>query len=252
MVLVSRSPSKAETAIQEISDHCPSSTCHVAFVKADMAVPSEVSSIIPRAVEELAKHHGSTSSPVVITGVVNAAALTARGNLASTTPDMFDSQFNVNVRGPFLLTQAASKHMIEAGVPRGLGSVVNVCSVAAEGGAPFIMGYSCAKSALVTLTKNNAAELAPKGIRVNGINMGWTLTENEHKLQSEVHKNDRWHEEADKSVPLGRILRPADVASSVLFLLSGASTMMTGAILDLHPECAIGMLSLAAEDTPNR
>ena len=104
----------------------------------------------------------------------------------------------------------------------------------------------------MTLTKNNAAELAPKGIRVNGINMGWTLTENEHKLQSEVHKNDRWHEEADKSVPLGRILRPADVASSVLFLLSGASTMMTGAILDLHPECAIGMLSLAAEDTPNR
>ena len=188
----------------------------------------------------------------MITGVVNAAALTARGNLASTTPDMLDSQFNVNVRGPFLLTQAASKHMVEAGVPRGLGSVVNICSNAAKGGAPFLMGYSCAKSALVTLTKNNAAELAPKGIRVNGINMGWTLTENEHKLQSEVHKNDRWHEEADKSVPLGRILRPADVASSVLFLLSGASTMMTGSILDLHPEFASGMLSLADEDTPNR
>ena len=134
---MSRSPSKAETAIQEISDHCPSSTCQVAFVEADMAVPSDVSSIIPRAVAKLAKHHGPTSCPVV-TGVVNAAALTARGNLASTTPDMFDSQFNVNVRGPFLLTQAASKHMIEAGVPRGLGSVVNICSVAAEGGAPFI------------------------------------------------------------------------------------------------------------------
>jgi len=249
VVLVSRSPSKAEAAIREIGDHCPSSTCHAVFVKADMAVSSEVSSIVPRAVEELAKHCGS---PIVITGVVNAAALTARGNLASTTPDMFDSQFSVNVRGPFLLTQAASKHMIEAGVPRGLGSVVNICSVAADGGAPFIMGYSCAKSALVTLTKNNAAELAPKGIRVNGINMGWTLTENEHKLQSEVHKNERWHEEADKSVPLGRILRPADVASSVLFLLSGASTMMTGAILDLHPEIASGMLSLASEDTPNR
>ena len=169
-----------------------------------------------------------------------------------TTADMFDEQFHTNVRGPFLVTQAAVNHMVERKVPRGVGSIVNICSVAAHGGAPFILGYSCSKAALVTLTKNNAAELGPKGIRVNAINMGWTLTENEAKLQSAVHKNEEWWKKADESVPLGRILRPADVASTVMFLLSGASNMMSGSIIDLHPEYPNGMLSLNTEDNPDR
>jgi len=133
------------------------------------------------------------------------------------------------------VTQSAAKHMMDRKVTRGIGSVVNICSVAAKGGAPFILGYSCAKSALVTLTKNNAAELSRHGIRVNGVNMGWTLTENEHKLQSQVHDNEEWWRKADEGVPLGRILRPADVATTVLFLLSGASVMMTGSILGEYP-----------------
>ena len=64
------------------------------------------------------------------------------------------------------------------------GAIVNISSVAAHGGAPFIMPYSVSKAALNCMTKNNAAELAPKGIRVNAINMGWTYTENEDKLRS--------------------------------------------------------------------
>jgi NAD(P)-dependent dehydrogenase (short-subunit alcohol dehydrogenase family) len=72
--------------------------------------------------------------------------------------------------------------MMEMNLQRGIGSIVNICSVASKGGAPFILGYSCAKSALKTLTKNNAAELASKGIRVNGIDMGWCLAENENRL----------------------------------------------------------------------
>mmetsp|Transcript_12146 Transcript_12146/g.24407 ORF Transcript_12146/g.24407 Transcript_12146/m.24407 type:complete len:123 (-) Transcript_12146:316-684(-) len=111
-------------------------------------------------------------------GVVNAAATTARGNLATTTAASFNEQYDTNVRAPFLITKHASQHMMEMNLERGLGSIVNICSVASKGGAPFILGYSCAKSALVTLTKNNAAELAPKGIRVNGVDMGWCLTEN--------------------------------------------------------------------------
>lgn len=180
--------------------------------------------------------------------------------------------------------------MMEMNLQRGIGSIVNICSVASKGGAPFILGYSCAKSALKTLTKNNAAELASKGIRVNGIDMGWCLTENENRLQSALGGED-WWKKADESVPLGRILRPVDVAASVLFLLSGASVMMTGSIIgelhfvvlcvcmkclqfslrechfalnsphyshtsfirtDLHPEYSCGMLSLSTEDSPNR
>merc|ERR1719437_99075 len=96
-----------------------------------------------------------------------------------TTVEMFDKQFSVNARAPFLLTQAVAKHMIEK---KARGSIVNISSVAAKGGAPFIMAYSASKAALNVLTQNNAAELAPHGIRVNSIDMGWTYTENENAL----------------------------------------------------------------------
>ena len=130
------------------------------------------------------------------------------------------------------------------------GSVVNICSVASYGGAPFVMAYSASKAALVALTKNNAAELAPKHIRVNGINMGWCYTTNEDKLQTvQAGGDETWISRADESVPLGRILRPRDVAVAVGYLLSDASSMMTGAILDLHPEFAHGMLSLLDTDS---
>ena len=112
------------------------------------------------------------------------------------------------------------------------------------------MAYSASKAALVNLVKNNAAELAPRGIRVNGINMGQCLTDNEDKVQraqAGSAAND-WVQKADANVPLGRILRPADVAPMVVFLLSDASSMMTGSIVDLHPDFADGMCSLLTED----
>ena len=260
IVLVSRSPDRMESALKQLNGVSTGNVkeenkCIIKFVKADLSDASSASSIVPRAIDLLEEGEESLSlpQPIMISGIVNAAATTARGNLLSTTADMFDEQFHTNVRGPFLVTQAAVNHMVERKVPRGVGSIVNICSVAAHGGAPFILGYSCSKAALVTLTKNNAAELGPKGIRVNAINMGWTLTENEAKLQSAVHKNEEWWKKADESVPLGRILRPADVASTVMFLLSGASNMMmSGSIIDLHPEYPNGMLSLNTEDNPDR
>ena len=65
------------------------------------------------------------------------------------------------------------------------------------------MEYSWAKAELVTLTNNNAEELAPKDIRVKWVNMGWCLTENEHKLQSQQSGDEKWCETANKGVPLG-------------------------------------------------
>ena len=78
--------------------------------------------------------------------------------------------------------------------------------------------------------------------------MVWCLTDNEHALQTS-QTDEAWIERADASVPLGRILRPQDVAVTVAFLLShAASPMMTGSLIDLHPEYAHGMVSLASTD----
>merc|ERR1711981_872203 len=158
---------------------------------------------------------------------------------------MFDKQFNVNTRAPFLLTQVISKHMIEM---KSRGAIVNISSIAAKGGAPFIMAYSASKAALNVLTANNAAELAPHGIRVNSINMGWTYTENENALMVAKGGPD-WLAAADAGLPMKRLMRPVDVACTALFLLSPASAMTTGNCYDLHADTALGLLSLKTEDS---
>jgi len=241
LVLVSRNQTKGDAACQELT----TSTCACKFVKADLGNAQQASNVIPQAIE-LMKDVGP------ITGVVNAAAITERGNLMTTTADEFDSQMAVNVRAPFLISQAVAKHMMEINSQqqqqtRRQCSIVNISSVAAYGGAPFIMAYSTSKAALNALTKNNAAELAPHGIRVNAINMGWTVTDNENTLQT-ANSGPNWIQQADAGVPLGRILRPEDIASTVGFLLSDSSAMMTGNIVSLHPEFPHGMLSLSATE----
>mmetsp|Transcript_20264 Transcript_20264/g.40451 ORF Transcript_20264/g.40451 Transcript_20264/m.40451 type:complete len:286 (+) Transcript_20264:159-1016(+) len=237
LVLVSRSAHRGEPVCAELSDD----RCTCAYVGADLSSAEEASAVVSKAVAAMAE-----IGP--ISGLVNAAATSARGNLLTTTAAEFDMHMALNVCAPFLLSQAVAKHIL---AHKTRGSIVNICSVAAHGGAPFIMAYSAAKAALVALTKNNAAEMAPHGIRVNAINMGWCFTENEDVVQAKNSGSD-WVTAADKSVPLGRILRPQDVAASVGYLLSDASNMMTGTILELHPEYADGMLSLNADENDGR
>lgn len=235
LVLVSRSENKGMEACQELNGD----ECKCVWIQADLSKAEDASSMIPRAAEVM-------MDVAPISGVVNAAATTARGNLFTTTAEDFDSQMNINVRAPFLITQAAARHMMEFNVDGG--SIVNIASCAAHGGAPFIMAYSAAKAALVVLTKNNAVELAPHKIRVNAINMGWTFTENEDTIQKSEHAEGvNWLQHADAGCRLGRILRPQDVATTVVFLLSGASAMMTGSILELHPEWPDGMISTSSQ-----
>lgn len=239
LVLVSRSQAKGEKVCSEIQSE--NSDCVVKFVGADLSKSEDAIQVVSKAAEAM-KDVGS------ISGLVNAAATTERGNLLNTTPESFDWQMAVNVRSPFLVTQGVASYMIDNHVK---GSVVNIISNCANGGAPFIMAYSASKAALQAMTKNNAAELAKFGIRVNGVNMGWCATENEDKLQTTVNGSG-WLDQADAGVPLGRILRPDDAAATVGFLLSDASAMMTGSIIALHPEFAEGLISTVANEEEGR
>merc|ERR1719194_329699 len=123
----------------------------------------------------------------------------------NTTAEMFNKQFDINTRGPFFLTQGVAKNMIEQ---KTRGSIVNISSIAAKGGAPFIMAYSASKATVNVLTQNNATELAPYGIRVNAINMGWTYTENENKLMMQKTGGEEWLKDVEPGLPLHRIMHP--------------------------------------------
>ena len=103
--------------------------------------------------------------------LVNAAGITSRGGLDDITLETFDRLMAINVRAPLFVTQTARPYL-----GRGA-AVVNVTSMLAYGGPPFLLGYSASKAALVALTKGAANTLKRDGIRVFGINLGWTLTD---------------------------------------------------------------------------
>ena len=138
----------------------------------------------------------------------------------------------MNARAPFFLMQGAIAHMRKRGEP---GAIVNVLSINAHCGAPELAVYSATKGALLTLTKNAANAYLADRIRVNGLNLGWALTETEHRMQSvTLAQGERWAEAAAKRMPLGRLIEPVEAARHILFMLSDASAPMTGVVTDLE------------------
>ena len=166
----------------------------------------------------------------VVHGLVNSAAETDRGSIWDTTAELVDRLMAVNVRAPLLLMQAAARIMKREGVA---GSIVNVGSVAGYGGEVFLLPYSTSKGALHALTRNAAFALGRDRIRVNLLNPGWMDTPAEDAIQRRYHgAGDDWLARAEADQPFGRLLKPAEVARGICFLLSDESGMMTGACLD--------------------
>ena len=189
------------------------------YVKADLAKVDDCLRVIAEADAKFRR----------VDGLVNSAASTARGTIWDTTVDQWDAMFDLNVRAPFVLTQAAAVVMKREG--RG-GSIVNVQSQSAHGGQPFLCAYSTSKGALATFTKNAAHALRKDRIRVNGLNIGWMETPGEHAIQKSDGRPPNWLELAEPNQPFGRILRPQDVAGLTLWLLSDDGQMMTGSNID--------------------
>jgi len=137
----------------------------------------------------------------------------------------------VNLRAPFFLMQAAIAPMEQ----QGGGSIVNIGSINAYIGEPKLTAYSASKGGLMTLTKNAAAQLNASRIRVNQLNVGWTLTEGEERVKrDEEGKGDEWVQEAVATRPFGRLLLPQDVAYAVAYFASDASACITGTVMDME------------------
>jgi len=162
--------------------------------------------------------------------LVNNAASTARGYLEDAPVELWDSIMHINLRAPFLCLQEAVKSM----KTRGGGSIVNIGSVNAYIGEPKLGPYSVSKGGLMTLTRNAASTLNRYRIRVNQINVGWTLTEGEHKVKRLEGHGPEWLEEAVATRPFGRLLEPRDVAIPVAYFASDDSALVTGTVMDLE------------------
>lgn len=190
------------------------------FVRTDVADPAEASDSVARTIAAFGR----------IDAVVNAAGLTDRGSLLDTTPELFDRQIAVNLRGPFFVMQAAVRDMLARGAA---GSIVNVGSISAHAGQSFLAPYVAAKGGLAALTRNAAHAHRRERIRINGLNIGWTATEGEDRTQRAFHAaDDTWLDQAARSVPAGRLGDPDQIADMIVFLLSDASGLVTGSVID--------------------
>lgn len=192
----------------------------VVFIGADISEVAQCQRVVAMAVEALGG----------VNALVNAAATSARGALTETDEALFDHVFATNVRGPFFLMQGVVRHLLEREAP---GSIVNVLSVNIHCGQPFLAAYSASKGALATLTKNTANAYRTNRIRCNAVLPGWMDTEGEDMVQKKWHgASDGWLEKVEAKQPMGKLVKPRELAGLVTYMLSPESGVMTGALVD--------------------
>ena len=162
--------------------------------------------------------------------LVNCAAGTDRGTIETTTEEIWDRLFTLNVKSQFFLIQRAvevmRRHKIE-------GAIANIGTMVAYGGPPFLIAYSSSKAALMTMTRALANALKHDRIRINTLNIGWTNTPREHLVQTRVHgRPENWLEIVSRKQPRGRLIETEEVARAIAFLCSAESGLMSGAVID--------------------
>jgi len=143
-----------------------------------------------------------------------------RGDLA-----VWDRTYAINQRGAFLVTDAAVPHLERHG-----GSIVFVSSTAGQRGEARHSAYAASKGALISYTKSLAAELGPRGIRVNAVAPGWVETD----MAAPVLANAAERSAIERTIPIGRIASAADVAGPILFLVSDLARHVQGEILNVN------------------
>ncbi|WP_298852697.1 SDR family NAD(P)-dependent oxidoreductase [uncultured Ruegeria sp.] len=154
--------------------------------------------------------------------LVNNAGVVHAGDILNLDADGFDHVFSVNVRGAFLMAQAAARAMVEAGTK---GSIINMSSVNSVVGLPNQLAYSMSKGALAQLTRAASIRLAPEGIRVNAIGPGSIGTE---MLADALSRDPHGKGAILSRTPLGRLGEPSEVADVALYLASDYSSYITG------------------------
>ncbi|MFK5972046.1 MAG: SDR family oxidoreductase [Flavobacteriaceae bacterium] len=169
--------------------------------------------------------------------VVNNAAMIASSDISTSNKEFMQKILAINTLAPLAIIQAALPHLTKA-----KGCVLNIGSINAWCGEPDLLGYSISKGALMTMSRNLGDSLfRDNGVRVNQINPGWVLTEQEKLNKREQGMKDDWFKELPTIfAPAKRIFLPEEIAAAAVHLLSDESGPVSGQIIELEQFPMIG------------
>jgi NAD(P)-dependent dehydrogenase (short-subunit alcohol dehydrogenase family) len=161
--------------------------------------------------------------------LVNNAVDATRATVDDVTPEIFDGIFALNLRAPLLLA-----HHAITSLRKGRGVIINIGSINAFIGEPRLLVYAASKGALETASRNLANYLKFDRVRVYCVNCGWMDTEGERAMMKHLGHPADFIDRAGKGWPLGRILKPSEVAEVVLFLASERAAPFSGQVIELE------------------
>lgn len=182
---------------------------HSLAVATDVRVPEQVDNLVKQTVDRFGR----------VDILVNNAGANFRCLVEDMTPNGWDTIINSNLKGTFLCSQAVGKVMIQ----QKSGKIINIASINGIDGSPGGAHYGASKAGIINFTKSLAVEWAQYNINVNAIAPGPIGTE-----WVKANTDPEVLEERRKAIPLKRLGRPEDVAYTVLFLASEASSYITG------------------------
>jgi 2-hydroxycyclohexanecarboxyl-CoA dehydrogenase len=180
------------------------------FIKADLARNDDIDAAVAQTLDRYGVPYC----------IINNASIYPRASVIDMAPEAWERTLKVNITAPFLIARAFGPKMIA----QRRGVVINIASGRALEGAAGGANYACSKAAILSLTKSLALEWAPHNIRVNAIIPGVSLTAQplENATPEELIERGR------RTIPLGRIGYPEDVAGLAAFLASSDAAYMTG------------------------
>jgi len=170
--------------------------------------------------------------------LINNAGGSQRNTIDTLTHESFDWAVRLNMRTPLFLSQAAVKVFRQQ---QSGGTIVNIGSINAHCGQSDLLPYSMAKGAMMTMTRNLGNALGKENIRVNQLNVGWTLTPNESKIKQGEGFPTNWETKIPATyAPSGQLLRPKDIAKHAVFWASDASAPANAVVYELEQYPVIG------------
>ena len=202
-----------EKILAEVVNSCRELGAEAEYCAADITVEAQIKNCIDRT---LGKYDG-------IDIMVNSAGIIASGTIENTELEDWDYMMNINLRSIFIMTQLALPSLIER-----RGNIVNVSSVTGLRAFPGVLAYCVSKAGLDQFTRCVALELAPKGVRVNAVNPGVTLTNLHRSGGMDDEKYQAFLEHSKTTHPLGRVGKPEEIADLILFLASPQAGWITG------------------------